>query len=90
MIICRVPPGNGGWKTKLMCNLLGEFGDGIFAVGLDDVVCDTVFHHEGAEMLNLMNRWALLGRADRAAQASGSLNHSEDGDVLLFLTQLVS
>ena len=82
MIICWTLP---CWKTKLLCSLLGEFGDGILAVSLDDAVGEAVLHDEALEMLNLMSCWPFSGRDDRAAQAGDGLNHGQDGDVLRLL-----
>ena len=50
-----------------MGSLLGQFGDGILAVSLDDSVGETVLHNEAFEMLSLMFHLALLGRHDSAA-----------------------
>ena len=61
------------WKTKLLCSLLGEFGDCILAVGLDDAVGKPVFHDKTFEMLKLMSCWPFSGRDDRAAQAGDGL-----------------
>ena len=47
--------------------LLGEFGDCILAVGLDDAVGEAVLHDKTLEMLYLMSCWPLSGRDDRAA-----------------------
>ena len=65
-----------------MCSLLGEFGDCILAVGLDDAVGKPMFHHKTFEMLKLMSCWPFSGRDDRAAQAGDVLNHGQDDDVL--------
>ena len=75
------------WKTKLLCSLLGEFGDCILAVGLDDGVGEAILHDEALEMLSLMSCWPLSGRDDRAAQAGGGLHHCQDDDVLRLLSQ---
>ena len=72
MIICWAL---SGWRTKLLCSLLGELGDGILTVSLDDGVCQAVLHDEAFEMLSLMLCWPFLGRDDRAAQAGDSLHH---------------
>ena len=74
----------------MLCSLLGELGDGILAVGLDDGVGEAVLHDKAFEMLNLMLCWPFLGRDDRAAQAGNGLHHGKDGDVLWFLLQLLS
>ena len=75
------------WKTKLLCSLLGEFGDCIFAVGLDDAVGKSVLHDEVLVMLNVMSCWPFSGHDDRAAQAGDGLHHCQDDDVLRLLVQ---
>ena len=69
---------------------LSELGDGVLAVGLDDVVGKAVIHQNALEMLCLMLCYAFLCRDDRTAEAGDGLNHGEDGDVLLLFVQLVS
>ena len=70
-----------------MCSLLGEFGDCILAVGLDDAVGKPMFHNKTLQMLKLMSCWPFSGRDDRAAQASDVLNHGEDDDVLRLVSE---
>ena len=53
-----------------MCSLLGKFGDGILAVGLDDAVGEVVLHHEAFEMLTQILCWALLGSDNRSARCA--------------------
>ena len=65
-----------------MCSLLGEFGDCILAVGLDDAVGKPVFHDKTLKMLKLMTGWSFAGCDDRAAHAGDVLDHGQDGDVL--------
>ena len=65
-----------------MCSLLGEFGDCILAVGLDDAVGKPVFHDKTLKMLKLMTGWSFAGCDDRAAHAGDVLNHGQDDDVL--------
>ena len=66
---------------------MGEFGDCILAVGLDDAVGKPVFHDKTFQMLKLMSCWPFSGRDDRAAQAGDGLNHGQDDDVLRLLGQ---
>ena len=75
------------WKTKLLCSLLGEFGDCILAVGLDDAVGKAVLHDKSFQMLKLMPCWPFSGRDDRAAQAGDGLHHCQDDDALRLLGQ---
>ena len=70
-----------------MCSLLGEFGDCILAVGLDDAVGESVFHNKTLGMLKLTSCWPFSGRDDRAAQAGDVLNHGQDDNVLRFVSK---
>ena len=88
------PKSNNLAMTPLIKSLFrrpqGEFGDCIFAAGLDDAVGKSVLHDEVLVMLSVMSVmscWPFSGHDDRAAQAGDGLHHCQDDDVLRLLGQ---